>query len=106
MERILIGTDEDGNPRYHYHAPGEHVLLTAREHYGDVTLPDGTTYNVTPEAVVVESQLHGLQVAAVLEGKDPAHVTEEFVAQVNDPDVESPVVADLPDLPATDQGSA
>lgn len=73
------------------------ILLTAPHHQGDVTLPCGTTYDVTPHAVECETQLHTLQLAAVLEGKDPAHIDDAFVDAVNDPDVVTPLIADLPD---------
>jgi hypothetical protein len=72
-----------------------HVLLTGAA-TGTVQLPDGTEYDVTPLAIEVQSQLHGLQVAAVLEGKDPAAVTQEHVDAANAGSIDDPVLASVP----------
>lgn len=55
MDIINAGTNEDGTPHLHYHAPGEHVVLTPPDMTGTITLGNGTEVDVTDRVIVVDS---------------------------------------------------
>lgn len=63
MDIINAGTNPDGTPHLHYHAPGQHVVLTPPDVSGTVTLGDGTEVDVTPRVIVVESPEQGAEIA-------------------------------------------
>lgn len=67
MDIINAGTNDDGTAHLHYHAPGEHVVITPHEVTGTVTLGDGTTVDVTPRVVVAESEEQAQEIAAAIE---------------------------------------
>ncbi len=53
MTKTLIGTNANGTPKYHYEYNGHPdggILLTGQV-AGIVYLKDGTSYDVTPEAI-------------------------------------------------------
>lgn len=83
MEIINVGTNEDGTPHLLYHAPGEHVIITPDSVSGSVTLPDGSTVDVSARVVVCDSQEHAVEVAAAIEeqhlGVEDASATRELV---------------------------
>lgn len=64
-----VGTNDDGSPRYDVQADSGHVVLTGPHSRGEVALPDGTTYDVTAEAIEVASPEHA------------AHVSHEIAVQ-------------------------
>ena len=66
MQKIHLGNFEDGTPHFHYHCPDGHVVLTG-PHTGDVSVSDGTVYNVTEAVIEVASPEHAAQVAALLD---------------------------------------
>jgi hypothetical protein len=57
MTKIRLGTNEDGTPLYHYASDGP-VVFTGNTISGPVTLPDGTTYDVTEPFIEVASVEH------------------------------------------------
>jgi hypothetical protein len=81
-----MATTKTYNPdtdQFEYVSDG-HIILTAPEHHGEITLPDGTVLDVTPHAVEVPSQLHAIQAAVLLAGNDASVVTQEHVDAHND----------------------
>lgn len=67
LTKTHLGRNEDGSPRFHYQhdgAKGTAVVITGPI-YGEVTLPDGTTYDVTDDAIEVPAK-HAEQVAAAI----------------------------------------
>lgn len=66
LQRFLIGTNPDGTPRWHYVSDG-HVVVTDPAASGPVTLNDGTTYDVTPDVIEVQSHDHAKELAGITE---------------------------------------
>lgn len=60
LQRIRLGTNEDGSPQWHY--IGDHVVITGAAS-GEVTLPDGTKVDVTDAVIEAESPEHAQQIA-------------------------------------------
>ena len=62
MSKVNVGTNEDGRPRYHYHAPDEHVVYVGRDITGQVKV--GTkTYDLSEDVVVADSAEHAAEIA-------------------------------------------
>lgn len=71
LQKINVGTNEDGSPRWHYISDG-HVVLTGPENSGVVALADGTEYDVSPEVIEVDSHEHAKELAMALSpGSEP-----------------------------------
>lgn len=66
ITKTNIGTDDQGNPRYHYASDG-HVVLTGPA-TGAVTLADGTEYDVTEAVIEVASVEHAVETAHLIGG--------------------------------------
>lgn len=77
LQVMNVGTNDDGSPRLHYYNPDGHVVLTAVQHAGPVTLKDGTVYDVTPMVVSVDSHEHALELAAKISGVTVADVVTD-----------------------------
>lgn len=62
LHKVNIGTNEDGSPRYHFHSddPTKPVVYTGPNINGNVTLPDGTVYDVSEHYIEVEPGHDGL----------------------------------------------
>lgn len=58
IHRTRLGTNEDGSPQYHIYSddPTKAIVLTGPYIEGDVSLPDGTTVDVTPLFIEVEPE--------------------------------------------------
>lgn len=63
VEKIRLGTNEDGTPHFLYR--GDHVVLTGTA-VGDVSLPDGSTVDVTEPVVEAASPEHAQQIAEAI----------------------------------------
>lgn len=63
MDKIRLGTNEDGSPHYLYHAPGEHLVYTGPNISGPVTLADGSEVDVTELFVVADTPEHALAIS-------------------------------------------
>lgn len=61
LQKIRLGTNDDGTPLYHYASDG-HVILTGPA-TGIVTLPDGSTVDVTDAVVEADSPEHAQAIA-------------------------------------------
>ena len=68
LQKIRLGTNEDGTPQYHYISDGAVVLTGAAT--GTVTLPDGTEVDVTDTVVEAKSPEHAEQIAAAIAAAD------------------------------------
>lgn len=81
MQKTRLGTNADGTPQYHYHAPGEHLVYTGPNISGPVTLADGSEVDVTDLFVVADSPEHALAISDAVgkhfaDNGHPAHVAE------------------------------
>lgn len=66
LQKFQIGTEADGSPRWHYVSDG-HVVFTTPGESGERTLADGTTYDVTPDVIEVQTHEHAKELAGVSE---------------------------------------
>lgn len=66
LQRFQIGTKPDGTPDWHYVSDG-HVVFTDPSASGPVTLNDGTTYDVTPDVIEVQSHEHAKELVGITE---------------------------------------
>jgi hypothetical protein len=62
LQKINVGTNEDGSPRWQYVNPDGHLVITGPI-TGEVTLADGSTVNVTPDVIEADSPEHALAVS-------------------------------------------
>lgn len=78
MKVINIGTNDDGTPRLLYQGePGEHILITPAYAAGEVTLPDGSSVDVTAHALAFSSEEQAQAVATAIETAFPIADPEE-----------------------------
>lgn len=80
IQKIRLGTNEDGTPLYHYHCDGPVVFTGPIT--GSVTLPDGRVLDVTEPFVAVEDEAEALLVADAIGAR---HVEEGHPLFVADP---------------------
>lgn len=94
VEKIRLGTNEDGSPHYLYRAvnedgtpkPDAHLVFTGANTSGEVELSDGTQVNITDLFVVADSPAQALEISDAIGAKfqaegHPAHDAEApFVA--------------------------
>jgi hypothetical protein len=62
MEKVNTGTNEDGTPRFHYHAPGKHVVYVGRAINGSVKVGNKTV-DLGEDYVVADSEEHAAEIA-------------------------------------------
>lgn len=62
LQKIRLGTNEDGTPLYHYHHPDGHVVITPTDMSGLVTLADGSQVDVTDRVIAADSPEHALAI--------------------------------------------
>lgn len=82
VERIRLGTKDDGTPMYHYHCPEGHVVLTGP--ITGVVEVDGETIDVTAEVVAFDTAEEALAVRLAVEDRYVAEGHPDFL---NDPTV-------------------
>lgn len=84
LQKIRLGTNDDGTPQYHYIADGP-VVFTGPV-TGTVTLPDGRIVDVTEPFVEVADEAEAL---ALSDAIGQRHVEEGHPLFVNDPTMPS-----------------
>jgi hypothetical protein len=82
IQKIRLGTNEDGSPMYHYECDGPVVLTGPIQ--GTVTLPDGTEVDVTDTIIEVESDEQGVAVAEAIAERHVAEGHPDFAAEPHD----------------------
>lgn len=80
IQKIRLGTNEDGTPLYHYIADGPVVFTGPIT--GEVTLPDGRVVDVTEPFVEVADADDALALSDAIGAR---HVEEGHPLFVNDP---------------------
>lgn len=65
MRKELLGTNPDGSPRYHYIAEDGETLVFTGPIVANLTMSDGTVYDVTDTFVPVADEHHDELVLAI-----------------------------------------
>lgn len=65
MQRIRVGTNEDGSPHYLYR--GENVVFTGTQTSGVVTLEDGSEVDITEPFVEANDLEHAEAIATAID---------------------------------------
>lgn len=87
MKKTLVGTNENGSPHYAYVAEeGERVVITGPI-VAQLTMEDGTVYDVSDPVIAVEDKHHDELVDAIGDHYEAAghpHMTDPSVPFVHD----------------------
>ncbi len=63
ITKTYVGLNENGSPHFSYVVEGDTHAVVTGPVYGTVTLPDGTTYDVSDDVIEVASLEHAGHVA-------------------------------------------